>query len=228
MKKSQSKIRFFFYLSLAITFSGGLNILLLKGLEYLNRTPVVESERIRDNNSREPILLENTQLVKIKKALTKTKEQAPLPQFAPLELTIDPSLPSDEKSPLAIELPALKKLDIPLSQYSWKTQIPPPSHPQSTNEENNNAPLQELFSPHPDYPERAEKRGFEGVVKIKIFVSAQGFVEKIEVISNTGKDILVDAVLEKVKQWRFHPAKRQGKAIPSSTVKQFRFVLEEE
>jgi protein TonB len=51
--------------------------------------------------------------------------------------------------------------------------------------------------------------GMEGKVLLKVFVSREGGVLNIEISQSSGYEILDNAALEAVKNWRFVPA-RQG------------------
>ncbi len=70
-------------------------------------------------------------------------------------------------------------------------------------------------NPKPKYPKVARKRGYEGEVKLKVFVLADGRVGKIEVIRPSGYDVLDQSALEAVKDWVFVPGKENGKEISS-------------
>lgn len=68
-------------------------------------------------------------------------------------------------------------------------------------------------NPKPKYPKVARKRGYEGEVKLKVFVLANGKVGKIEVIRPSGYDVLDQSALEAVRDWVFVPGKENGKEI---------------
>lgn len=55
----------------------------------------------------------------------------------------------------------------------------------------------------PIYPRIALKRGIEGVVKVKIGISADGVPSQIFVIKTSGHKILDDAVMEAIRKWTF-------------------------
>jgi len=70
-------------------------------------------------------------------------------------------------------------------------------------------------NPKPKYPKVARKRGYEGEVKLKVFVLADGRVGKIEVIRPSGYDVLDKSALDAVRDWVFVPGKENGKEISS-------------
>lgn len=71
------------------------------------------------------------------------------------------------------------------------------------------------ISPKPKYPRTARKRGYEGEVKLKVFVLENGKVGKIEITSPSGYEILDQSALEAVKNWVFVPGKENGREISS-------------
>ena len=71
------------------------------------------------------------------------------------------------------------------------------------------------LNPKPKYPKTARKRGYEGKVKLKVFVLANGKVGKIEVVSPSGYEILDKSALEAVRSWVFVPGRENGKEISS-------------
>lgn len=75
-----------------------------------------------------------------------------------------------------------------------------------------------LRNPSPDYPAAAKQRGWEGTVKLRVKISAAGTAEQVAIQQSSGYDLLDEAALEAVRQWRFVPAKRGDTAIASSVV----------
>ncbi len=65
-----------------------------------------------------------------------------------------------------------------------------------------------LNNPKPVYPASAKRMGMEGKVLLKVFVSREGGVLDIEISRSSGYEILDNAALEAVKNWRFIPARR--------------------
>lgn len=75
-----------------------------------------------------------------------------------------------------------------------------------------------LHNPKPEYPAAAKQRGWEGTVRLRVKVSASGAAEQVDIQQSSGYDLLDDAALEAVRQWRFVPAKRGDTPIASSVV----------
>jgi TonB family protein len=73
-----------------------------------------------------------------------------------------------------------------------------------------------ISSPTPTYPELARKAHLAGTVKVQVVVSADGKIKEVKIIG--GHPLLVDAVQETLKNWKYAPA--SGETI---TVLQFNF-----
>ena len=85
-----------------------------------------------------------------------------------------------------------------------------------------------LHNPKPEYPLLAKSREWQGKVFLRVKVSAAGLSEEVEVDRSSGHDILDDAAIDTVKQWRFIPARRGDTAIASSVIVPIVFSLREE
>jgi periplasmic protein TonB len=60
----------------------------------------------------------------------------------------------------------------------------------------------------PRYPDSARRRGIEGTVIVKAYVTEQGRVEQVQVEQSAGHADLDRAAVEAVGRWRFEPARR--------------------
>lgn len=60
-------------------------------------------------------------------------------------------------------------------------------------------------NPLPKYPERARRRGFEGLVTLAVQVSAKGEPLSVRISRSSGYRILDDAAARAVRRWRFRP-----------------------
>lgn len=60
-------------------------------------------------------------------------------------------------------------------------------------------------NPLPKYPERARRRGYEGLVTLAVQVSADGEALSVRVYRSSGHRILDDAAARAVRRWRFLP-----------------------
>lgn len=63
-----------------------------------------------------------------------------------------------------------------------------------------------LYSPPPRYPEFARKHGYEGVVMLQVKVSPWGLTEDVRVVGSSGYEMLDEAAVTAVRDWRFEAA----------------------
>jgi TonB family protein len=68
------------------------------------------------------------------------------------------------------------------------------------------------FTPEPDFSERARKAKFQGTVILTIVVDKVGHVSRVSLVRSLGMG-LDQAAMERVKQWRFEPATRNGQPV---------------
>lgn len=83
-----------------------------------------------------------------------------------------------------------------------------------------------LNNPRPDYPRAARRLGEHGKVVLRVFVSAQGAAEKIEIATSSGFPRLDQAARDAVDRWRFVPARRGEDAVGAWVLVPITFVLE--
>lgn len=87
----------------------------------------------------------------------------------------------------------------------------PPSTPRQGQDAD--SPPTKVFSPAPVYPAAALRDGITGRVVLRVRVAADGGVTAASVLRSSGREILDDAALAAVRQWRFQPARQLGLAI---------------
>lgn len=68
----------------------------------------------------------------------------------------------------------------------------------------------------PVYPPQARRKGREGTVLLQVEVTVDGQVKALQVADSSGYDSLDAAALDAVRQWKFHPAQRDGQLVASS------------
>ena len=78
-------------------------------------------------------------------------------------------------------------------------------------------------SPHPPYPELAQRVGIQGIVKLQVRVLQDGRVEVLKLLQ--GEPVLADAAINTVKQWRGKPAWVNGKPVEVISTVTFNFQL---
>ncbi len=76
--------------------------------------------------------------------------------------------------------------------------------------------LEGVRNPDPEYPFASRQRGDQGVVTVRLGVSAAGEVTDVEVIATSGYPALDASARQAVQRWRFRPAMRDGVPIPGS------------
>jgi TonB family protein len=84
---------------------------------------------------------------------------------------------------------------------------------------------QYLNNSAPKYPTSARKRGIEGKVLLEVAVKIDGAPSLVVISHSSGHQILDDAALNAVKNWRFVPAKKLGKPIEASVIVPVEFKL---
>ncbi|RQS08903.1 energy transducer TonB [Burkholderia sp. Bp8998] len=70
-----------------------------------------------------------------------------------------------------------------------------------------------LRNPAPDYPDVAQRRGWEGTTFLNVHVLANGRPDQVLLSASSGHDALDDAAVAAVTDWRFVPAKRGTESI---------------
>jgi protein TonB len=76
------------------------------------------------------------------------------------------------------------------------------------------------------YPEEARENNIEGIVRLQVTVSPEGYVTNVVVIKGLGFGLDEEAK-RRIKKYRFAPATRDGQAIATTIPFNFRFVLED-
>jgi protein TonB len=82
-----------------------------------------------------------------------------------------------------------------------------------------------LNNPRPAYPPIARKLGLEGVVLLRVDVSANGAPEKIVIAQTSGATLLDEAAMKAVQGWTFVPARRGDTPIAHPVEVPIRFHL---
>lgn len=131
------------------------------------------------------------------------------------------TLPLDSSAPLvstpAIETPAVDngaaKTDARRDQANRDTQRRTTASVGTRLQ----APRPLANNPSPKYPTAALRSGIGGTVMVRAEVDATGRAVDVDVVQRSGHRELDRAALSAVRQWRFEPATRNGRAV-SSTV----------
>ena len=78
----------------------------------------------------------------------------------------------------------------------------------------------------PTYPEEAIIRGLEGTVLLRLYITSEGQVGKLEIVSSSGHAILDAAAVGAVRSWRFMPAFQAGRSMAAAVRLPVRFSLD--
>ena len=68
------------------------------------------------------------------------------------------------------------------------------------------------YTPEPDFSSEAIQSKFQGAVGLEIVIDKAGMVSRLRILRALGMDLDLQAV-EKVKMWRFQPARRNGEPV---------------
>ncbi|PYP93271.1 MAG: energy transducer TonB [Candidatus Angelobacter sp. Gp1-AA117] len=75
------------------------------------------------------------------------------------------------------------------------------------------APPVVIFNPDPDYSDEARKAKYQGTVVLNVIVGADGRVYNPSIARSLGMG-LDEKAIERVKEWKFKPATKDGKPVP--------------
>jgi TonB family protein len=79
----------------------------------------------------------------------------------------------------------------------------------------------------PLYPEQARRQRRTGIVTLRFLVDAEGHVRQPSVVEATPPGLFEESALSAIGRWRFAPALRQGRPVPTWLVLPVRFTLEQ-
>lgn len=83
-----------------------------------------------------------------------------------------------------------------------------------------------LHNPKPVYPSASRRLGEQGRVLLRVFVSADGQAERVEIRTSSGFPRLDQAAEDAVARWRFVPARRGDQAVAAWVQVPITFQLE--
>jgi len=76
-----------------------------------------------------------------------------------------------------------------------------------------------------DFGSELAIEGTEGIVRLRVFVSADGTVKRVEVETSSGSPVLDQTASGAVLRWRFAPATRDGAPIDAFVTIRIRYVV---
>lgn len=122
--------------------------------------------------------------------------------------------PKPKPAPKPVAKPEPKPVETPPPPVAAPAPVAPPAPAPVTPPSANAAYLK---NPAPEYPQMAQRRGWEGTVLLRVEVLASGKPGQIQIQKSSGRDALDAAALAAVKRWSFVPAK-QGDVAQSGWV----------
>ncbi|MGF6395213.1 energy transducer TonB [Pseudomonas plecoglossicida] len=120
----------------------------------------------------------------------------PKPKPKPLAKPVAKQPPKPQPKPVEAPPPAPVAAPAP----------PAPAAPAPVTPPSANAAY--LKNPAPEYPQMAQRRGWEGTVLLRVEVLASGKPGQIQIQKSSGREALDAAALAAVKRWSFVPAKQ--------------------
>lgn len=83
-----------------------------------------------------------------------------------------------------------------------------------------------LNNPAPAYPPLARRQGQQGKVMLRVYVSAGGLAEQVEIRASSGHTALDQAARAAVLRWRFVPARQGNQPVAAWVLVPITFTLE--
>jgi protein TonB len=153
-------------------------------------------------------------------AVPKPKPTVKTPQPKQKPITSAPTVLATEatESPAQRVVPAVPKATEPIAVTVAPTALAAVSPPEF------NAAY--LHNPPPAYPAQSKRHSEEGKVLLRVYVSAAGTAEKVELQTSSGWPRLDQAAQEAVRSWRFVPAKQGDKAVAAWVIVPINFTVE--
>jgi protein TonB len=87
-------------------------------------------------------------------------------------------------------------------------------------------PPQPLARLKPIYPPQARMRRIEGLVVVEFVVAPDGTVRGVEVITSQPGNLFVDAAVRAIRNWRFTPGAKEGRAVATRVRQKVEFTLD--
>jgi protein TonB len=84
------------------------------------------------------------------------------------------------------------------------------------------------FRPRPRYPAALMRRRVEGAVIVRMRVDTTGKVISAVVVSSEPKGLFDDAAIDAARRYRFRPARKGGKAIPTTVEQRIVFRIKKQ
>jgi protein TonB len=70
-----------------------------------------------------------------------------------------------------------------------------------------------VFSPKPEYPFQAKRRGLRGRLRVRLLVDKVGRVERVEILGGENVEDFAESVRTTLARWRFKPGTQKGTPV---------------
>jgi protein TonB len=190
--------------------------------------PVVISTDVRPEP---PVRFESSRVIFSQPVVREPEERRPEhepDQPEPIEEIPDPPEPV-RPEPRRVSAPCHaipKSLLRPVPRERPEREAPSPDPSPVSTDTGPTPPVPVAGNPPPRYPESARRRGVEGTVLVRLVISGRGEVTGAEVIESSGSDLLDQAALGALRQWRFTPGRWAEHIVHYTVVVPVRFALE--
>jgi protein TonB len=161
----------------------------------------------------------------ISKPVVPAIKQASLPITPPVEQTAMPATPTSSPAAEPEAKPTNNKPVLSRSATLTTDVAEGAADTQAYQSPSFNAAY--LNNPAPNYPSISRRLGEQGLVLLRVQVTADGTVGSVELQTGSGSSRLDQAALEAVKKWQFVPAKRGEQSVSASVIVPVRFSIEE-
>lgn len=157
-----------------------------------------------------------------------TTPQKPMPPATPIEKVQKPVKKPASKpvAPLIKETNQPTQTSMPTTATSSPAAEPASKAIDTQTYQSPNFNAAYLNNPAPDYPSISRREGEQGLVLLRVQVTANGTAASVELQTSSGSTRLDQAALEAVKKWRFIPAKRGEQPVSASVTVPVRFSIE--
>ena len=192
-----------------------MKLLPLSQLKRVRQSLSTSKKKVTKRRQKSPVDLGEKSIPVIKgKPLIPLKEKTFTPTPKPLspaqQWKIEDNAPQPEgemggKAPMGGPLPSAEN---PLEGEDFKASLIPKKGDSAAKRPITLARPRYDRNPKPPYPRIARRRGYEGVVVLKVEILPSGWVGDLRVKRSSGHHILDKSALKTVKKWRFIPAKR--------------------
>lgn len=157
-----------------------------------------------------------------------TTPQKPMPPATPIEKVQKPVKKPASKTvaPLIKETNQPTQTSMPTAATSSPAAEPASKAIDTQTYQSPNFNAAYLNNPAPDYPSVSRRLGEQGLVLLRVQVTADGAAASVELQTGSGSTRLDQAALEAVKKWRFVPAKRGEQPVSASVTVPVSFSIE--